>query len=56
MKYPDIHALMKSEPEAKRCFDQLPEYVREQMLTRPAGINSLASLKNYAENLTRGEG
>ena len=47
--------LAMSEPEAKRSYDALPDYVREQIDTRPAGVNSLASLKDYAENLTRGD-
>ena len=55
MKYPDLNTLLRSEPEAKRYYDALPDYVREQIDTRPAGINSLASLKDYAENLTRGD-
>ena len=48
-------ALAMNEPEAKRYYDSLPDYVREQINTRPAGVNSLASLKGYAENLTRGD-
>lgn len=55
MKYPDIYALIKSEPEAKNYFDALPSYVRDQICTRPQGVNSLSSLKDYAENLTRGD-
>lgn len=55
MKYPDLNVLLRSEPEAKRYYDSLPDYVREQINTRPAGVNSLASLKGYAENLTRGD-
>ena len=55
MKYPDLNALLRSEPEAKRYYNALPDYVREQINTRPTGVNSLASLKDYAENLTRGD-
>lgn len=55
LKYPDLNALLRSEPEAKSYYDTLPDYVREQIDTRSAGINSLASLKDYAENLTRGD-
>ena len=55
MKYPDLNALLRSEPEARRYYDALPDYVREQIGTRPAGVNSLDSLKDYAENLTRGD-
>lgn len=55
MKYPNIYALMNSEPEAKRYFETLPGYVRDQICTRPEGVNSLSSLKDYAQNLTRGD-
>ena len=55
MKYPDLNALLRSESEAKRYYDVLPDYVRGQNDTRPAGVNSFASLKDYAENLTRGD-
>ena len=55
MKYSDLNALLRSEPKAKRYYDSLPDYVREQINTWPAGVNSLASLKDYAENLTRGD-
>ena len=55
MKYPDLNALLRSVPEAKRYDNALPDYVREQINTRSTGVNSLASLKDYAENLTRGD-
>ncbi len=55
MKYPDIYALMEREPAAKQYFDTLPVYVRDQIRTRAQGVNSLESLKTYAEKLTRGD-
>lgn len=36
MHYSDLNALLRSEPEAKRYFDTLPDYVREQIQTCPA--------------------
>jgi len=48
--------MLRSDPDAKAYFIALPDYVREQICTRPGGVNSLASLKDYAENLTRGDG
>lgn len=56
MKYRNMDALLKQEPEARAYFEQLPDYVREQICTRADHVNSLASLKDYAENLTRGDG
>lgn len=55
MKYSDMHALFENVPEAKRYFDSLPDYVRDQISSRPQGVNSMDSLKNYAENLLRGD-
>lgn len=55
MKYANLHALLRAEPDAKRYFDELPDYVREQIAVRPEGVNSFASLQDYAENLTRGD-
>lgn len=54
--YPDLFALLRSDPEAKHYYDTLPDYVREQIDTRADGVNSFASLKDYAQNLTRGDG
>ena len=55
MQYKDLYALLRGEPEARRYFDSLPSYAREQIQTRPDGVNSLASLKDYADNLLRGD-
>ena len=56
MHYPDLNALLCSEPEAKHYFfDTLPDYAREQISTRADSVNSFASLKDYAQNLLRGD-
>lgn len=55
-KYPDMYALFNSDAEAKRYYDALPAYVKEQIGTRAGSVNSLASLQDYAENLLRGDG
>jgi hypothetical protein len=55
LKYSDLHALLAGEPEAQAYFHSLPSYVQEQMETRSQGVNSLESLKDYAENLLRGD-
>ena len=54
-KYTDLHALIDAEPDANRYYNSLPVYVRDQMETRATGVNSFASLKDYAENLLRGD-
>lgn len=55
MQYKDLYALLRGESEARRYFDSLPFYAREQIQTRPDGVNSLDSLKDYADNLLRGD-
>ena len=55
MHYSDLNNLLHSEPEAKRYFDTRPDYAREQIQTRANKVNSFASLKDYAENLLRGD-
>ena len=55
MKYSNMDALLKNEPEAKNYFTKLPDYVQDQIRTRAANVNSYDSLRDYAENLTRGD-
>ena len=56
MKYSDLNQLLREQAEAAAYFRSLPDYVREQISARPGGVNSFESLKDYAENLTRGDG
>lgn len=55
MKYPDLFTLFQNGTRAKRYFDSLPDYVQEQIRTRAQNVNSFDSLKDYAENLLRGD-
>lgn len=55
-KYSSLEALLAENTEACAYFNDLPEYVREQIRTRAQSINSYESLADYADNLTRGEG
>ncbi len=55
MKYANLNALLKADPQARQYFDSLPDYVREQISSRPEGVNSLDSLQTYANNLTQGD-
>lgn len=56
MKYADLNALLKADPEAREYFDALPRYVQEQINSRTQGINSLLGLRDYVDDLTRGDG
>ena len=55
-QYPDLFVLLRSEPEARQYYETLPAYVQDQISARADGVNSFASLKDYAQNLTRGDG
>ena len=55
MPFKNLFELIRQSPEARRYYEALPTYVREQMGQRADNINSLASLQDYAENLTRGD-
>lgn len=46
LRYPNLEALLRSDPEARRYYDELPDHVRERISEHPAGINSLDSLKS----------
>lgn len=54
--YSGLDELLCGDPAAKDYFSTLPDYVREQISSRGGNVNSLASLRDYAENLTRGDG
>ena len=53
MKYQDLYALLADEPGAKKFYNSLPDYVRDQISSRPTGVNTLEDLRGYAENLLR---
>ncbi|WP_411676249.1 hypothetical protein [Caproicibacter sp.] len=51
--YEDLYGLIRQNPEADRYFRSLPNFVRESISQRAQSINSIESLRDYAENLTR---
>ena len=53
--YRDLFELMDKDQEAFHYYCKLPEYIREQIASRATGVNSFASLRDYAENLLRGD-
>ena len=54
MEYSNLNVLLHSDSEARHYFETLPDYAREQISSRFDGVNSLAGLKDYAQNLLRG--
>ena len=55
MQYPNLNVLLHSDSEARHYVETLPDYAREQISSRSNSVNSLASLKDYAQNLLRGD-
>ncbi len=52
-KYDGLNELVNNDETAKKYFANLPEYIREQLNERRDSINSMESLKNYVDNITR---
>lgn len=51
----NLESLLISNPEARRYFDELPDYVRDQIRSRGNNVKTFESLQDYAENLLRGD-
>ncbi len=51
--YEDLYNLIQKDEEARRYFNCLPDTVKESLAQRSDSVNSMASLRDYAENLTR---
>lgn len=54
-QYEDLNAMLRADGEARTYFDALPDYVKEQIATRPAGVKNMENLRDFAENLLRGD-
>lgn len=54
-KYESLYTLIDQDAAANKYYTSLPGYVQEQISQRADSVNSLASLKDYAENLLRGD-
>ncbi len=54
--YQDLNALLASRPEATALFSQIPQYARDQIMTRASNVNSMDDLAAYVHNVLRGDG
>lgn len=54
-KYSGLNELLNDSKEANAYFTSLPDYVKDAIHKRADNINSFASLKTYANNLTQGD-
>lgn len=55
MKYNGLYDLIDGEIGASDYFESLPDYVRETISERANNICTIEELKDYAENLLRGD-
>jgi len=53
--YENLQGLLAENNSARRYFDKLPDYVRESITQRGGNVKTFESLKDYAENLLRGD-
>jgi len=54
-RYDGLNSLIFQDADARQYYNELPEYVREMINSRGHNVNSFDSLKDYAENLLRGD-
>lgn len=54
-KYNSLYSLIEHDAGANQYYNGLPDYVQDQISQRASSVNSLDSLKDYAENLLRGD-
>ena len=54
-KYSGLDTLLGDDSEAAKYFSSLPDYVKSAISQRKSHINSTQSLRDYAENLLRGD-
>ena len=54
-KYSDLYQLIAENNQAHEYFSKLPDYVQEEIAQRASRVNSFSSLRDCAENLTRGD-
>lgn len=54
-KYADLTEMLRQNPAAKKYFNSLPDYVQETICERGDAVCHTEALKDYAENLLRGD-
>ena len=50
-----MYELMEKDADARGYFDALPDYVRDQISSRADNVNTFSDMRDYAENLLRGD-
>lgn len=55
-KYKNLEALLSADPRASALFCQIPQYAREQIISRKEYVKSMDELEAYVHNILRGDG
>ncbi len=55
-EYQDLNALLAADPRAEALFSQIPQYAKDQIMTRAENVKSLDDLEAYVHNVLRGDG
>lgn len=53
--YQDLDALLNGEPKAAALFAEIPQYAKDQIMTRSRDVNTLDQLEGYVSNILRGD-
>lgn len=55
-QYDGLGEMLKSDDAAFDYYTSLPQYVRSMIARRSQNVHSMEELRNYADNLLRGDG
>ncbi|WP_251447676.1 hypothetical protein [Vermiculatibacterium agrestimuris] len=55
-QYKNLEALLSGEPKASALFSQIPQYAREQIISKKGHVKSMDELEAYVHNVLRGDG
>ena len=55
-QYKNLEALLSGEPKASALFSQIPQYAREQIISKKGHVKSMYELEAYVHNVLRGDG
>lgn len=54
-KHSSLTNLLNEDLLARNYFNKLPDYVKDHIKTREQNVNTFENLKDFAENLLRGD-
>ena len=55
-QYKNLEALLSADPRASALFAQIPQYAREQIMTRKGNVKSMNEVEAYVHQVLRGDG